>query len=142
MVYLPHDIFRHILSFKAPRYGRVMNGDPCMATATRVLIIQHYCNGMRMNEDDIEDNFNMVRFRYRDTPVLLPMFVCRDPFTFQYNPVESSRLLVCDGKPLMFDMSSAAWTVQWLYPPKLTKLSLQSEACDPDLELYQIMHRR
>ena len=36
MVYLPQVVFKHILSFKDPRYERVMNGNPYMATPTRV----------------------------------------------------------------------------------------------------------
>ena len=36
MVRLPHSVFKLILSFKDPRYERVRNGDPYMATPTRV----------------------------------------------------------------------------------------------------------
>ena len=35
MVYIAHDIFKHILAFKDPRYEGVRNGDPYMATPTR-----------------------------------------------------------------------------------------------------------
>ena len=36
MVYLPQDIVKRILPFKDPRYECVMNGDPYMATPSRV----------------------------------------------------------------------------------------------------------
>ena len=36
MVRLPHSVFKLILSYKDPRYERVRNGDPYMATPTRV----------------------------------------------------------------------------------------------------------
>ena len=36
MVRLPHSVFKLILSYKDPRYERVRNGDPFMATPTRV----------------------------------------------------------------------------------------------------------
>ena len=45
-------------------------------------------------------------------------------------------LLVCDGKPLMFLMSDVARDLEER-DPRLAEMSLQCEACGPDLELYQ-----
>ena len=48
MVRLPHSVFKLILSYKDPRYERVRNGDPYMATPTRVW----YTKGERRQATD------------------------------------------------------------------------------------------
>ena len=49
MIRLSHDIFKHILTFKDPRYERVRNGDPYMATPTRVWITEDEFKGNATN---------------------------------------------------------------------------------------------
>ena len=129
MVYLPRGVFKRILSFKDPRYGRVMGGDPYMATPTRVFNILPTVDGEYIYEQEIERYFDMVNRRYYERK---PIFL----YTNRYylNTLIRSSLLVCDGKPLMFRMSDAARDLE---EPRLAEMTLQCEACGPDLELYQ-----
>ena len=131
MVHLYHDIFRHMLSFKDPRYERVRDGDSYMATPTRVFVVLPTYDDMYMEDREIERHFNMVNNLYYERK---PIFLYTNRYYF--NTLIRTSLLVCDGKPLMFRMSDAARDLEER-DPRLAEMSLQCEACGPDLELYQ-----
>ena len=131
MVYLPQDVFKRILSFKDPRYERVMNGPPYMATPTHVFNILPTRGNFWIYDRDIERNFDMVNNLYYERK---PIFM----YINRYIPgiLNRTALLVCDGKPLMFLMSDAAQDLE-KRDTRLAEMSLQCEPCRTDLELYQ-----
>ena len=131
MVYLPQDVFKRMLSFNDPRYERVMNGNPYMATPTRVFNILPTHENFWICDRDIQRNFDMVNNLYYGRK---PIFM----YINRYIPdiLNRTALLVCDDKPLMFQMSDAARDLEER-DTRLAEMSLQCEACGPDLELYQ-----
>ena len=131
MVYLPQDIFKRILSFKDPRYERVMNGDPYMATPTRVFYtrdefrINHNTPAICRHAD--ENDFS----RYID--VHFYIHVINEAGLF-LSPMQHIRHLESSMDPIDSDDASDDVIRCSL---KVAKMSLQCEACGPDLELYQ-----
>ena len=131
MVYLPHDIFKRILSFKDPRYERVMNGDPYMATPSRVFYTEGEFRTNR-NKPVIfrhadEDDFS----RYID--VHLYIHDINEAGLF-FSPMQYIRHLESSMDPIDSDDETDDVIS---CSPKVAKTTLQCEACGPDLELYQ-----
>ena len=144
MVYLPQVVFKHILSFKDPRYERVMNGNPYMATPTRVFVAGRkewhrykHLYPLRLKRIDFQSD--------NDRPDHINMYVKSTKFLLDLN---------CYGTDTELDLIPM-WHIKHLeakmHPEdiyrkpddaikcsyKAIEMSLQCEACGPDLELYQ-----
>ena len=131
MVYLPQVVFKHILSFKDPRYERVMNGNPYMATPTRVFFTR----------DEACDANKPALFRHHDETDLSP-YVDVHFYINEigengslFSPMQFIRHLEASMNPI-FDSDDETDDVI-KSSLKATEMSLQCEACGPDLELYQ-----
>ena len=159
MVRLSHSVFKLILSYKDPRYERVRNGDPYMATPTRVW----YTKGERRQATDPYKDASMYetpssyhwgtpaieRFGPESQPRFHPRM---DPIIVlakEYNVLWEVKLRVI-GKyfwgydkhtQYVFDPRKLE-THDWKDEEAIEMLSLQCEACGPDLELYEMMRRR
>ena len=143
MVYLPQDIFKRILSFKDPRYERVMHVDPYMATPTRVFYtrdefrkdrnrnIPAVSRPERRDQSDDPIIFVHHLHEYKD-------FGLEDnfqPMTFVHN-LEYRR----NGPVDLFDSDDDSGdhsddVIRCSH--KVAKMTLQCEARGPDSELYQ-----
>ena len=183
MVRLPHFIFKHILSYKDPRYERVRNGDPYMATPTRIWYTENEFREERgLGRDDelkpFPSDWRVVPWGLPfGAPAIIrsgPESVTTDP---QYDPEEQSY----NNKTVLTRVELMVYRKYWLssryfvdkyFTPKrwfselapyralrkyekrwkgtppyicdkrAAKMSLQCEACGPDLELYEMMRRR
>ena len=131
MVYRPHVVFKHILSFKDPRYERVMNGNPYMATPTRVFFTR----------DEACDANKPALFRHHDETDLSPYVDVRfyineigEDGSF-FSPMQFIRHLEASMNPIIDSDDEADDVIKC--SNKVAKMSLQCEACCPDLELYQ-----
>ena len=85
MVYLPLSLFKHILSFKDPRYERVRNGDPFGATPTRVW----YTHDELVKTEDPYKNV-----RWYDTP---GAYYWGSPAIQRIGPENSGVVIRCTG---------------------------------------------
>ena len=145
MVYLPQAVFKHILSFKDPRYERVMNGDPYMATPTRVFVVERkewlrykhdgapwveriqrkvtdFAFGFGVYYEYTEVRFSVMSINEVDRELWLdPLWGVRGIADLEYKL-----------HPRRRDPDAA---IKCSY--KATEMSMQCEACGPDLELYQ-----
>ena len=138
MIYLPHDIFKHVLSFKDPRYERVMHGNPYMATPTRVFVITkkefHRYNKVLPWLQRIEFE------RHHEGPDELPKILHKVHY---YRDTE--RNLRLDSMWHIRRLEAKMHPQDYYRKPddaikcsyKAIEMSLQCEACGPDLELYQ-----
>ena len=148
MVYLPQVVFKHILSFKDPRYERVMDGNPYMATPTRVFVItskdyRRYKvpkltrSEFQRTDSDSEgpDEFpkilHCVKY-YRDSERNLSLR-CVDRIDDREAMLRPRLYYLFLDQPIYYHDPNA--TVKCSY--KATEMSMQCEACGPDLELYQ-----
>ena len=134
MVYLPQGIFKHILSFKDPWYERVMNGNPYMATPTRVFYTR----------DEFCDDNKPALFRHHDENDLSP-YVDVHFYISEigengslFSPMQFIRRLEASMNPIIDSDDETDDVIKC--SNKVAKMSLQCEACGPDLELYH--HRR
>ena len=133
MVYLPQAVFKHILSFKDPRYERVMNGDPFMATPTRVFFTR----------DEVCEANTPALFRHHDETDLSPYvdvhFYINEigEYGSWFSPMQFIRHLEASMNPIIDSDDEADDVIKC--SNKVAKMSMQCEACGPDLELY---HRR
>ena len=140
MVYLPLSLFKHILSFKDPRYERVRNGDPFGATPTPVWYTYDEHN-------KTEDPYKNTRMR--DLPI---DYDWGSPYIQRIGPEKQRRrnslrkvvIRAFEGYFLAHAAHSetefrgaALHEFDWVIEERLAELSLQCEACGPDLELYQ-----
>ena len=129
MVRCPHDIFRHILSFKDPRYERVRSGgDPFGKTPTRVWYTRREYLGLT---DGIKRTPAIVRY---SNPVVITTY--RHGLTWWQNNEErlfeisrGLRRLELRMNPDMFDRSDNGAAEGC--SRKLADMWLQCEACDP-----------
>ena len=134
MIRLPHDIFKHVLSFKDPRYERVMNGNPYMATPTRVFFTKDEACGAN----------NPTLFRHHDETDLSPYvdvhFYINEigEYGSWFSPMQFIRHLENSMNPIIDSDDEADDVIKC--SNKVAKMSMQCEACGPDLELYH--HRR
>ena len=131
MVYLPQVVFKHILSFKDPRYERVMDGNPCMATPTRVFFTR----------DEACDANKPALFRHHDETDLSPYVDVHfyineigENGSF-FSPMQFIRHLEASMNPIIDSDDETDDVIKC--SNKVAKMSLQCEACGPDLELYQ-----
>ena len=144
MVYLPQVVFKHILSFKDPRYERVMNGNPYMATPTRVFVVgweeyeRHGCGDApwvdRMQYTDFvreRDYGNYEVVTQVGYSVYARNEVDRELY---FGPMRHIRLREANTRPKP-DSNDPDAAIKCSY--KAIEMSMQCEACGPDLELYQ-----
>ena len=134
MVYLPQDVFKRILSFKDPRYERVMTGTPYMATPTRVFYTR----------DEVCNDTIPALFRHHDENDLSPYAdVLIITFDFDergilFSPMQVIRHLESIKNPIIDSDDETDETGDVIKCSiKATEMSLQCEPCGPDLELYQ-----
>ena len=142
--YLPHDVFRLILSFKDPRYERVRSGgDPFGKTPTRVWYTKREYRG-RM--DGVTRTPAIIYYGRTATSIVPSIEICVHKRYFTWWHADSVNT---------FRVSNGIWTLgRTLHPtfytsdddnfpcaPLPVALSLQCEACGPDLELYQMLRR-
>ena len=143
MVYLPQVVFKHILSFKDPRYERVMNGNPYMATPTRVFVVErkeyrrYKRDGApwveRMQYTAIEPDF--VYGNYEVTTVRVSVHSLNEvDRELHFDPLWHIRHLEANTRPKP-DSNDPDAAIKCSY--KAIEMSMQCEACGPDLELYQ-----
>ena len=131
MAYLPQAVFKHIVSFKDPRYARVMNGDPYMATPTRVFFTR----------DEACDANKPALFRHHDETDLSPYvdvhFYINEigEYGFWFSPMQFIRHLENSMNPIIDSDDEADDVIK--RSNKVAKMSMQCEACGSDLELYQ-----
>ena len=129
MVRCPHDIFRHILSFKDPRYERVRSGgDPFGKTPTRVWYTRREYLGLT---DGIKRTPAIIRYTH---PVEIITY--RRYFAWWHddteNPFEVERGIWILEKMLVPDMYAVSDNgADEKCPRKLADMWLQCEACDP-----------
>ena len=151
MVYLPLSLFQHILSFKDPRYERVRNGDPFGATPTRVWYTYDEHN-------KTEDPYKNTRMR--DLPI---DYDWGSPYIQRIGPEKQQHrnslhkvVITVFGRYFMAHGAHSEKVFHGGMLPdsdsddetddvikcsnKVAKMSMQCEACGPDLELYH--HRR
>ena len=127
MVRVPHDVFRHILSFKDPRYENVRSGasKPCWRPWDRrfeeprdYTILGHYAELLHQNP----------QFRVYEHGV---------------SSAEEKHFHIVGAVERLEDhLDGLYWageTVPENLPLTLDELSLQCEACGPDLELYDML---
>ena len=159
MVRLPHSVFKLILSYKDPRYERVRNGDPFMATPTRVWYtsIEH-----KQATDPYKDvpMYERPSDYHRGTPAIERFGPESQP---RFNPRMHPSLVLHEENSLLwkvllrvvgryfvayeehsereFDVGKLE-TQAWKAEEAIEMMSLQCEACGPDLELYEMMRRR
>ena len=139
MIRLPHDIFKHVLSFKDPRYERVMNGNPYMATPTRVFATT-YEEYRRYNR--VLPLLRRIEAPLPSDPELLGIW--HDVFDFR-NINDAERDLRLDCLEYIARLEVKLHPQDYYRKPddaikcsyKAIEMSLQCEACGPDLELYQ-----
>ena len=160
MVHLSHSVFKLILSYKDPHYERVRNGDPYMATPTRVW----YTESERRQATDPYKDASMY-----ETP---SDYHWGTPAIERFGP-ESQRKLNPRMHPswVLHKENMLLWKVslrvigryfvayddhqEYVFDPRnlpsefwkdteedIERLFLQCEACGPDLELYEMMRRR
>ena len=131
MVYLPQVVFKHILSFKDPRYERVMNGNPYMATPTRVFFTR----------DEACDANKPALFRHHDETDLSPYvdvhFYINEIVEngSLFSPMQFIRHLEASMNPIIDSDDETDGVIKRSL--KATEMSSQCEACGTDLELYQ-----
>ena len=133
MVYLPQVVFKHILSFKDPRYERVMNGDPFMATPTRVFFTR----------DEACDANKPALFRHHDETDLSPYVDVHfyideiGEYGSFFSPMQFIRRLEASMNPIIDsdDEADEADDVTKC-SNKVAEMSLQCEACGPELILF------
>ena len=143
MVYLPQAVFKHILSFKDPRYERVMNGDPYMATPTRVFVItgkdwRRYKTVPWVKREETQGTvdeppkiLHCVKY-YRDSERNLSLR-CVDRIDDREAMLRPRLYYLFLDQPIYYHDPNAAIKCSY----KATEMSMQCEACGPDLELYQ-----
>ena len=153
-MYLPLSLFKHILSFKDPRYERVRNGDPFGATPTRVWYTYKECNKAENPYKNVLDDYIPSEYHWgspcirRSGPekqqrlewvhgveitILGKYFLAHDAHTEKvvfggHLPLSDSDVSDSDDE-IDYDIIRCS--------KKVAKMSLQCEACGPDLELYQ-----
>ena len=137
MVRLPHNIFKLILSFNGPRYECVMNGDPYMATPTRVFYTRGEHNYKNCTTPAIFRSDRVRRFPWVpwvDIKVLLYICEIHDCGPeLEFMPMWG---ISCLEARLEIDSDDESDDVIRC-SPKVSKMALQCEAFGPDLELYQ-----
>ena len=159
MVRLSHSVFKLILSYKDPHYERVRNGDPYMATPTRVW----YTKDERRQATDPYKDASMYETPsdyHWGTPAIervgpesQPQFLPRtDPIIARAKELLllwEVELRVIGKYYVAYDDNSEYKFVprklelqDWKDEEAIEMLSLQCEACGPDLELYEMMRRR
>ena len=123
----PHDIFRHMLSFKDPHYEHVRSGgDPFGKTPTRVWYTwREYCGA-----DGVKRTPAISRC---SNPVVITTYSryfawWHDDTQLQFEVAQGIRLLELRMNPDMFDEGA-----DYKCPRKLAEVSLQCDACGPDL---------
>ena len=131
MVYLPQAVFKHILSFKDPRYERVMDGNPYMATPTRVLFTR----------DEACDANKPALFRHHDETDLSP-YVDVHFYINEigengslFSPMQFIRHLEASMNPIVDSDDETDDVIK--RSNKVARMPLQCEICGPDLELHQ-----
>ena len=134
MMRCPHDIFRHILSYKDPRYERVRSGgDPFGKTPTRVwYTLREYRKSRRYPLIVRRCSGDITVYNERIPRDTLFWNETEDEFR-----VESTSRLELRMNPDMFDSGDEG--ADYKCPRKLADVSLQCEACGPDLELYDML---
>ena len=139
MVYLPQVVFKHILSVKDPRYERVMDGNPYMATPTRVFVItskdyrRYKVPKLTRSEFQITDSDSEGPDEFPDIVHSVSNF--RDSernLSLRSVWRIGRREAMLHPEPDSDDPDAA---IKCSY--KATEMSMQCEACGPDLELYQ-----
>ena len=137
MVHLPQVVSKHILSLKDPRYERVMNGNPYMATPTRVFVVER--EEWRRYKRDGAPLVDRIQFRNIRNNEISEVSYC----VFSLNEVDHGLRLSplwhikcleakLHPKP---DSNDPGAAIKCSY--KATEMSMQCEVCGPDLELYQ-----
>ena len=159
MVRLPHSVFKLILSYKDPRYERVRNGDPYMATPTRVW----YTKDERSQATDPYKDASMYdtpssyhwgtpaierfgpesqpRFHPRMDPIIVLAKEHELVWKVGIRVVGKYFVAHDDHSEYVFGTRKLE-TQDWKDEEDIERLSLQCEACGPDLELYEMMRRR
>ena len=148
MARLPRSVFKHILSFKDPRYERVRNGDPYMATPTRVW----YTKSERRQDTPSSYHWGMpARERFGPTSQLVvdPRMDPSIALAKENKLLRKVQLRVIgrysvardDHHKYKFEPRKLQ-SHDWKDEEDIARLSLQCEACGPDLELYEMMRRR
>ena len=159
MVRLPHSVFKLILSYKDPRYERVRNGDPYMATPTRVWYTENEHSQATNPYKDVPmyerpSSYHwgtpaIARFGPESQRKLNPWMQPSWVWFKEYMLLGKVSLQVIDRyfvryeehKQYGFKYPKLA-TSYWDAEEAIEMLSLQCEACGPDLELYEMMRRR
>ena len=145
MVYLPQVVFKHILSFKDPRYERVMDGNPYMATPTRVFVAgrkewhryKHlYPLWLKRTDfqSDRPDEFGDVGSYVHSTEFCLDLNCYATNTELSLDPMRHIRHREAKIHPEDYYREPDD-AIKCSY--KAIEMSLQCEACGPDLELYQ-----
>ena len=160
MARLPHSVFKRILSFKDPRYERVRNGDPYMATPTRVwhTYEERRKAGHTYPYEDVPIYDRPSDYHW-GTPAIERAGPESQPVV---EPWMEPRIVLAKEDKLLLNVQIRVigrWRVahddhqRYKFDPwklqkydwgneDFAKLSLQCEACGPDLELYDMMRRR
>ena len=139
---LPLDVFRHILSYKDPRYERVRSGgDPFGKTPTRVWYTRREYFGFA---DGVKRTPAIIRYdpEYHWNPVVITTYSRYSAWwhvdtEWRFKVSQGIRRLELRMNPDMFDSDDEG--ADYKCPRKLADVSLQCEACGPDLELYDML---
>ena len=140
MVYLPQVVFKHILSFKDPRYERVMNGDPYMATPTRVFVTtgkdyrRYKVPKIQRIEFQRTDSDSEGPDEVPDIRLQVSYYRDHDRENLSLDPMRHITRREANTRPKP-DSNDPDATIKCSY--KVIEMSMQCEACGPDLELYQ-----
>ena len=154
MVYLSLNLFKYILSFKDPRYERVRNGDPFGATPTRVWYTYKECNkaenpykNVHMPDLPFEYHWGSPCIRRYGPEIQQHLdwshrvkITILGKYFVTYG--EHTEKVVFGGHLPLSDSDVSDSDDEIDYDiikcnKKVAKMSLQCEACGPDLELYQ-----
>ena len=171
MARLPHSVFKHILPFNVPRYEQVRNGDPYMATPTRVWYTKSEHAGQTDPYEDADVYTKPSGYHWgspaiarrgpeHDLPLepwlAATLTAARRDNPTKHIPVEHFLTL----SRIKFTVLEKYYVVAGMHREKdfkqrlsdlafycgrngrLGKLSLQCGTCGPDLELYEMMRRR
>ena len=118
---IPHDIFRHILGFKDPRYEYVRNGGEAPTCVWRPW--------SRRFEETTYYNVRFGNYIEEEYP-FFDVYGPNDEHR-RFNGARAVERLEEDRMDNYSDLT---------YCP-LVQISMQCEACGPDLELYQMLRR-